>query len=351
MILSSGENLSNIARLIMDEDIDGLEKAFSALNINDDIKFSDYTAGTPLQLAISEGKKSVISWLISQGVNLNDEGSPSMVIAAQHGSPELLSILLTHGADINAISKPIGKSALKAAIYANNIDLVKWVIANGYDLKVDGSSLRLAVYRQFHQAVELLIETGVDVNLSQPDSIFPYNSTPVQVAVEQGDMSLVKLLVKHGADVTIKNAYGDRPFTIACQNDNAEMQVYLKSLEPAQWHDIGERSAYFLSLGVSLECVEFLKGMTRKVEIDDSYGVGYVVFNNLVTCKEFEWEGEQLIDLLHEVDNFDSTGFLVWNVRERCLGTLDYEHEEYKTLGSWECFMADPAAIIESILE
>ena len=48
------------------------------------------------------------------------------------------------------------------------------------------------------------------------------------VAVNTDSLKLVKWLVEKGADITIKNKFGERPYTIAVLNKNQEMMDYIK---------------------------------------------------------------------------------------------------------------------------
>ena len=45
-------------------------------------------------------------------------------------------------------------------------------------------------------------------------------------------------MVEHGADVTITEKDGMRPYSIAVEKGDMEMAEYFKSLEPTEFHDI-----------------------------------------------------------------------------------------------------------------
>lgn len=59
---------------------------------------------------------------------------------------------------------------------------------------------------------------GADINYHKPDMVFPYASTPVTEAARSNNFPMVRWLIEQGADITIADKYGDRPYTVAVQN-------------------------------------------------------------------------------------------------------------------------------------
>ena len=57
--------------------------------------------------------------------------------------------------------------------------------------------------------------------------MFPYASTPVTEAARSNNFPMVRWLIEQGADITIADKYGDRPYTVAVQNKNQELADYL----------------------------------------------------------------------------------------------------------------------------
>ena len=49
---------------------------------------------------------------------------------------------------------------------------------------------------------------------------------------------MCKYLVEHGADVTITEKDGMRPYSIALEKGDDEMAEYFKGLEPAEFHSL-----------------------------------------------------------------------------------------------------------------
>jgi ankyrin len=112
-------------------------------------------------------------------------GSPRIVFAtplmraAFSGDLELVKLLLSHGADPTIVSKD-GETMVSASAGLGFIQ--------GY------SKGKLAAERL--ETVKLLVELGADVN--QADD---YGITPLMVAGNMGDISIIQFLIEHGADL------------------------------------------------------------------------------------------------------------------------------------------------------
>src|SRR5437016_12543166 len=77
--------------------------------------------GTPLFLAVSEGKLDVVRYLLDQGANANareSSGGTPLAEAAYYGRVEVIKELLLRGANINAIGNH--GSALDVALNTRN---------------------------------------------------------------------------------------------------------------------------------------------------------------------------------------------------------------------------------------
>jgi uncharacterized protein len=98
------------------------------------------------------------------------------------------------------------------------------------------AALRQAVSDHDYKTLDYLLDQGADINYNQPDMVYPYRATPLTVATRTGNIAMVKHLIERGADVTIAEKDGERPYTIAVSNKDAALADYLKSLEPAEFH-------------------------------------------------------------------------------------------------------------------
>lgn len=344
-------DLSDIAKLIMAEDIDALEKLITqGLDINEKIEITEYVRETPIILSLCKNKYKVLDWLLSKNVELNDKDNPSILMACSNCRPQIVKHLIDKGANVNAKHR-IGKTAMSDALYGGNYENVSLLLESGYDMSKDGQSLRQAVSSHQIPAIEIFIKNGVDVNFCKPDMVYPYNSTPVHIAADNNDLDIVKLLVENGADVTVKDSYGERPYNCAVKNKNEEMMTYIKSLEPERWHNEEQKLADLKKYKIPEKLLAIIRSENRRFEFPENDNVKYIVFNSLLELKEVNWNKRKFVDLLSEVDNYWNDGFLVWFPKKKCLAFADYEHEEFKELCNLKDFLANPESQINKIFE
>ena len=66
--------------------------------------------------------------------------------------------------------------------------------------------------------VKLLLDHGADVNVKDEDG-----ETPLFCASNNGHKEIVKLLLEHGADVNAKNNYGNSPLHCVSEKGHTEI--------------------------------------------------------------------------------------------------------------------------------
>ena len=112
----------------------------------------------------------VAQLLIGNGVDVNAEstsgGATPLFDAVRHGKEEMTKLLIAHGANVNA-----------------------------YDLY--GTPLHIAAAEGHRVLVELIIAAGADINARATRWYNP--GTPLDWAVEAGQVEIADLLRKHGA--------------------------------------------------------------------------------------------------------------------------------------------------------
>lgn len=347
-----GDNteLSETAQFILNQDITALKKCVeNGFDVNKEFVVCRYIEETPLNLALIENKLEAIEFLLEHGAKLNLKDSPPIVTAARNCSIKTIRMLVARGANIAAKNR-LGKNAFSAALYSDRYDLLPVLAELGLKVGADeGVSFRQAVNGRQRKAVQFFIDQGIDVNLRKRCQVFPENPTAVSVAARNNDFEMVKCLVSHGADITLKDQYGDRPYSYAVCNKNVEMQIYLKNLEPARWHDEEQRLTDLKGYSVPAGLLEFFRQENRKMILADG-DIGHIEFHPLLDVKEVEWKGRKFLDLLSDVDNYSAGGFLVWSPKHKKLASADYEHGEFRVLCKWGDFVAEPAKWIRLIL-
>jgi uncharacterized protein len=351
------KTISPIAQFILDEDIAALEAEFKAgWNIHLPLQFAKYDFEPAIIFALRHVKIQVIQWLINKKANLNIKQNPAIVYAV-YGGKKMLQLVLDNGANINAQDR-LTRNAVTIALYEKKIDLIPFLVERGFDPKKDGRSLRQAVFGRQFKAVKMLLDLGFDPNFRERDQVHPETPSAVHVAARNiNDLKTVKLLVENGADVTLKDNYGDRPFTAAMLNNDAPLMAYLKALEPAEWHDETAHLASLAQYNLPPSLLDICKKSPktkRKIHFAATdknsleYGVRYIVLHPTLLLKVATFRKKEIVEIVGETDNYDN--FLVWYPAKNCLAYVDYEHDEFKTLGKWEDFLANPDAFFAKYL-
>jgi uncharacterized protein len=350
-LFGAESGFTDLGRAIFAENLDELERRIAGgLDINEHVPLAGSTADLPLTLALFENKPKAIRFLLDRGAELNDRSSPAIVTAAFNCDAATLELLVARGARIDAVDR-VGKNAYSAALYGERYDLLPVLARLGLHPDADGgSSLRQAAFGRQLDAVRFFVEHGVSVNGHVPDMVMPSNPTAVAIAARNGDLPMVRYLVEHGADVLIKDEYGDRPYTHAVALGHAELQAYLRPLEPPAWHDPEQRLAELEPFELPDALIAWLRRDERRIELAADGPIRFVVFHDLLGVKPIAWQRRRFLDLLLSVDDYWEVGFLAWSPRDRKLVHVDFEHDELRVLCTWPQFEAEPAKWIVAAL-
>lgn len=229
-----------------------------------------YTAMTPLQVAIVCGNYVAVKLLWNESVNPNRRNSCGMALlhlAAQGGDSQIIELLMQSGADLLAISSPTAymrkarnyryvspaMTPLQIAIVCGNYAAVRFLLVAVKNVDVnlkniDGMALlHLAAKNGNSKIIELLLQFGADAfAFSDADAFIwtwsmRYQSglkryfssmTPLQIAITCGNHTAVKLLLAATEKDMNPNSYNLNGLTLlhlAAQNGNCEIIELLLS--------------------------------------------------------------------------------------------------------------------------
>lgn len=197
-----------------------------------DIEIVDRNSVTPLILASKYGYFEITKLLIEAGANINSvdlNGTTPLMLACMGEFKDMIDLLIENGADVN---KSDHNNWTPLLAYANskydNPNIISFLISKGADknalTKDRVSSLMMASFRGHLNIVEHLLELGMDVNHADI-----YGKTAIFSACLSGDMDIVRTLIDNGADTLVSDKNGDTVITFAKKNKLSTIVDFLLS--------------------------------------------------------------------------------------------------------------------------
>jgi ankyrin repeat protein len=269
---------------------------------NADVRTARNDGSTALHWAIHWDDADTVDLLLKAGADPQAKtrlGMTPLFMAAESGSPVLVSRLLTAGADPNMPALSNGETPLMAAARSGNIETVKLLLdakanIDGKDTLRGTTALSWAAEQNHAAVVKLLLERGADpkaaskvvtngrgggdddapdepgaaaANANARGGVTPLmiairekaietmevlldggapidqragdGTTALIVALQNGDAEIAKRLIARGADVTIANAKGWSPLFLAVKNRSREIgTVPNPIIDPAALMDV-----------------------------------------------------------------------------------------------------------------
>lgn len=160
----------------------------------------------PLHRAAATRRVEIVSYLVSQGSDINKqtrfERTP-LIQAARHGNLAVVDYLLDKGADTD-LKMDGGRSALSEAAFHGKLSVVRGLVEFGMDPRKkdnDGrDSLGWAVISRSLEMVKFLVGLDMNVDEDQGDGL-----TPLMLSSSKPNIDIVKFLVESGANVNAKD--------------------------------------------------------------------------------------------------------------------------------------------------
>ncbi|KAM0204555.1 hypothetical protein ACHAPA_002000 [Fusarium lateritium] len=166
------------------------------LNKGMEIEARDESGCTPLMLAVERGHAGMVQLLLERGADIESKDhrgmTASLYAIAEDGDEGIVRLLLEHGADVEARIQEAGRVLLDNGAMVN----VRNVIVS--------TPLGIAIKNGDMSMVQLLLEKGAYIN-----GLGPYHERPLFQAVYFGHEDIVRLLIDRGADVDMKGEWGE----------------------------------------------------------------------------------------------------------------------------------------------
>ena len=346
--LGSFESVPKLVTDIINGNITALESALnSGWDIDEPIQIGKYSEYSPLQLALVMNCVPSVQWLVEHGADLNDEENPSFLLAVRYGNQEIIDYVVAHGANIHTLNC-VNVDAFQAALYGKKYEHLQLIHDLGHTVqKYGGKAFRNGITDKNYEVLDFFINNGVDINYNKPDSVYPFKPTPLCVAARYVDLLMCKYLVEHGADVTITEKDGMRPYSIAIEKGDMEMAEYFKNLEPAEYHDKQNKMDQLKPFKLPKGLVSFLEGDTLYFELPDSDFIS-IEFLPLIDTIPFKLGRRNLLRLSKELGEYNDYQ-IVWDPKSKKISCYDMEHQELRELCKFDEFMADMSGQLETL--
>jgi ankyrin repeat protein len=240
---SSADGTTALHRAIGVSDV---VKAESLIRAGADVNVANRYGVTPLSLAAAEGNARLLDALVKAGADVRKadaalhDGRTLLMLSARTGSVDALRLLLSKGANVNAVETRTGTTALIWAALENRAEAVRVLTNAGADVnarskitayphtppgvigdaleegysyvgqtvlpKGGWTALMYAARQGARDAARALVDCGADLNVADQDG------TPaLTFAIVNGHYDVAALLVEKGADVNQPDRTGATP--------------------------------------------------------------------------------------------------------------------------------------------
>ncbi len=156
------------------------------------------------------------------------EAVETFVEAALDGKAPVISAALKNGMPVDQKNK-FGNSALMAASFNGHVNTMKTLITAGADVNLrvnNGVTPLMAACGPFPAAVQLLLDNGANVNATDHNE----NFTALMYAATEGLSPIVDILLKAGADPSMKDVDGDTAASFARNRGFTALADHLQTL-------------------------------------------------------------------------------------------------------------------------
>ena len=203
-------------------DLDGVKQlVFVSADIN---AIDSQANANAMDYAVEHGNREMVQVLLSAGADVNArnrDARTSLMYLGDHASTDLVRDLLSAGGDVNA-RDDYGETPLMKAAASLSFPVLKELIDAGarIDAKDNhgGTVLMSAAENEDVRMLRLLIGAGIDPNAKNEEE-----ETALIIAARSGKPDSVKALLNAGADIESKTSEGKTALMFAAGNDNPEV--------------------------------------------------------------------------------------------------------------------------------
>jgi ankyrin repeat protein len=201
-----------------------------------DVSLANHYGATPMSLAAEVANTDMLKVLLEAGASVdspNPDGQTALLAVARTGNVAAAKLLLDHGATIDAKEKFGGQTALMWASARRHPEMMQLLISKGADVNASSidrdyqrhvtaegrpksldsggfTPLLYAARENCGACVDVLLKNKADIDLPDPDGV-----SPLLLAIMNANWDLAKQLITGGADVNQWDMYGEAPLLTA----------------------------------------------------------------------------------------------------------------------------------------
>jgi ankyrin repeat protein len=165
---------------------------------------------TPLMVAALHGSPEMVKLLLDHGADpraVDKRGASALLFAV--GDARKVGLLLAQGADVNARTSTGNTPLIAAAAYTDNLEVIKLLLDKGADLQSvnsnNVSALGAAVYASDAKSVKFFLDQGCKPK--QIHSLFgAAENSLLMIAAQMADAQIVGMLLEQGAEVNASDS-------------------------------------------------------------------------------------------------------------------------------------------------
>ena len=177
--------------------------------------FAAVPADAPIADASMRNDAAQVRLLVANGAEVNaahGDGMTGLHWAAENGNPEIASILLESGANVEAVTRLGAYRPLHLAARRGNASVIQLLLDASADPETESATggvtpLHFAAASGKAASVQALIEHGVE--LDARESI--WGQTPLMFAAATGRTEVIRVLLQAGSDPALTAAVLDMP--------------------------------------------------------------------------------------------------------------------------------------------
>ncbi|CAI7649704.1 unnamed protein product [Penicillium glandicola] len=177
------------------------------------------TIQTPLNIAARRGYPEIVTLLITYGANvygdMKNHCQAALAEAMEYGQVEVAKVLFNNGINLQYVYGD-GKRPLHLAAQSNNAEIIKFLSSHNVDRyhldRRSTSALHIAALGGKENTTQALLDCGFNPNFVDDEA---KAHKGIQTRFPQNNWTVISALLQHGADPYLKNRHGFMPLWIA----------------------------------------------------------------------------------------------------------------------------------------